>query len=131
MRGRCLVSAKFQCQEEKNTPMLVPLSMAVSVLLVIPTLNTSIPGAKISTPGPKLENDAFVSPAPMAPTVIAEGADAGESFAAFCLLWVSRNLSQAEVKLYILITRSDDYSYPNPCQTSNRGVYCGRFRSTK
>ena len=64
--------------------MLVPLRVAVAVLLVIPTLRTSTPGAKMSTPAPKLENEAFASVrASIAPTVMALGADAGESAAAF------------------------------------------------
>jgi len=65
--------------------MLVPLRVAVAVLLVMPTLRTSTPGAKMSTTAPKLENEAFSSVrASMAPTVMAAGADAGESFAEFC-----------------------------------------------
>jgi len=74
--------------------MLVPLSVAVAVLLVIPTLRTSTPGAKMSTPAPKLENEALASvSASMAPTVMAVAADAGESFAAFCCVSVSLNTS--------------------------------------
>ena len=65
--------------------MLVPLRVAVSVLLVTPTLRTFTPGAMISTPAPKFENEALVSvEASIAPTVIAVGAEAGESFAASC-----------------------------------------------
>ena len=65
--------------------MLVPLRTVLAVLLAIPTLCTFTPGAKISTAVPKLENEARVSVAlSIAPTVIADGADAGESFNASC-----------------------------------------------
>jgi len=64
--------------------MLVPLKVALAVLLVIPTLKTLTPGAKISTPDPKLEKEALASLPSIAPTVIAEGEDAGESFRASC-----------------------------------------------
>ncbi len=58
--------------------------MAVAELFLIPTLRTLTPGAKISTAVPKLENDALASLASTAPTVIADGADAGDVFPAFC-----------------------------------------------
>ena len=64
--------------------MLVPLKVAVEVSLLIPTLRTFTPGAKTSTSGPKFENDAFTSFPSTAPTVIADGAEAGELFDASC-----------------------------------------------
>jgi hypothetical protein len=65
--------------------MLVPLSTVLAVLLAIPTLWTFTPGANISTAVPKLENEARVSVAlSIAPTVMADGAEAGESFNASC-----------------------------------------------
>lgn len=67
----------------KCLPMLVPLKLSVAVLLVIPTLKTLTPGAKISNTAPKLEKEALASVFVVAPTVMAEGADAGESLAAF------------------------------------------------
>lgn len=60
--------------------MLVPLSETEAVLLVIPQLKTLTPGAEISSAAPKFEKDALASLAPIAPTVTAEGAEAGESF---------------------------------------------------
>ncbi len=63
----------------KDLPILVPLSTAVAVSLAIPTLRIFTPGAKISTSGPKFEKEALISvEASIAPTVIAEGADAGD-----------------------------------------------------
>jgi hypothetical protein len=59
-------------------PILVPLRVAEAVLLVIPTLRTFTPGAKMSTTVPKFEKEAFASAESIAPTVIADGADAGE-----------------------------------------------------
>lgn len=64
--------------------MLVPLNVAVDVSLLIPTLKTLTPGANISTALPKLENEAFASFPSMAPTVIADAAEAGEVFRASC-----------------------------------------------
>ena len=58
--------------------MLVPLRTAEAVLLVIPTLRTLTPGAKISTALPKLEKEAFASAESTAPTVRADGAEAGD-----------------------------------------------------
>jgi hypothetical protein len=57
----------------------------------MPTLCTFTPGAQTSTAAPKFENEALVSVlALMAPTVIAEGADAGEvEFASIYLYSVS------------------------------------------
>ena len=66
--------------------MLVPLRTAVSVLLLMPTLRTFTPGPKISTSGPKFENDAFLSVWSIAPTVMAPVADPGEVFAVSCYL---------------------------------------------
>jgi len=61
--------------------MLVPLNIVEAVLLVIPTLRTLTPGAKTSTAVPKFENEARESDALLiAPTVMAEGAEAGEVF---------------------------------------------------
>lgn len=71
--------------------MLVPLRTAVSVLLLIPTLRTSTPEAKMSTSGPKLEKTAFLSAWSAAPTVIAPVADPGDVFAVSCYfgsVWV-------------------------------------------
>jgi hypothetical protein len=65
--------------------MLVPLSTVLAVSLAIPTLCTFTPGANISPAVPKLENEARVSVAlSIAPTVMADGAEAGESFNASC-----------------------------------------------
>ena len=65
--------------------MLVPLRIFVAESLAIPTLRTFTPGAKMSTALPKLEKEALVSDVLVsAPTVIASGADAGESFRASC-----------------------------------------------
>jgi hypothetical protein len=62
-----------------DSPILVPLNTALAVLLVIPTDCTLTPGANISTAAPKLEKEALVSvDASMAPTVMTEGAEAGE-----------------------------------------------------
>ena len=58
--------------------MLVPLRVADAVLLVIPTLRTFTPGAKISTAVPKFEKEALASAESTAPTVMADGAEAGE-----------------------------------------------------
>jgi hypothetical protein len=44
-----------------------------------------LPGAWISTQGPKFENEDFASRLVVAPTVIAEGARAGEKSQAFLL----------------------------------------------
>jgi hypothetical protein len=84
--GRCYDGlARFRCFEEtKYVPMLVPLKVAVLVSDLMPTDNTLTPGAKTSTPVPKFENDALTSFASTAPTVIADGAEAGESFNASC-----------------------------------------------
>lgn len=63
--------------------MLVPLMMLVAESLSIQALSTLTPGAKMSTMVPKLEKEAMMSLlALMAPTVMAEVAEAGESFAA-------------------------------------------------
>jgi hypothetical protein len=56
--------------------------VAEALLLVIPTLKTFTPGAKMSTALPKMENEALVSAESIAPTVIADGADAGEELRA-------------------------------------------------
>jgi hypothetical protein len=64
--------------------MLVPLNVAVEVSLSIPTLKTLTPGAKISTAAPKFEKDVFASFPSTAPTVIADGAEAGEVFNESC-----------------------------------------------
>ena len=64
--------------------MLVPLNVAAEVSLLIPTLRTFTPGANISTAVPKFEKDAFASFPSMAPTVIADGAEAGDVFNASC-----------------------------------------------
>jgi hypothetical protein len=62
-----------------NSPMLVPLNTALAVSLVMPTDCTFTPGANISTAAPKFEKEALVSvDASMAPTVMAEAAEAGE-----------------------------------------------------
>jgi len=45
-------------------------------------LGIETPGAKISTPGPKFDHDGLVSVLSIAPTVMAEGAEAGEKFRA-------------------------------------------------
>jgi hypothetical protein len=70
-------------------PILVPLNTALALLLVMPTDCTLTPGAKISTAAPKFENGALVSvDASMAPTVMAEGAEAGEvELASICLMF--------------------------------------------
>jgi hypothetical protein len=70
-------------------PILVPLNTALALLLVMPTDWTFTPGAKISTAAPKFENEALVSvDASMAPTVMAEGAEAGEvELASICFLF--------------------------------------------
>ena len=62
--------------------MLVPLNVVEAVLLVIPTLSTFTPGAKMSTALPKFEKDALASAESTAPTVMADGADAGEELSA-------------------------------------------------
>ncbi len=67
-----------------DPPMLVPLKTAVDVSLVIPTLWTLTPGAKISTAAPKLENEALASFPSIAPTVMAVGAEPGDVFKASC-----------------------------------------------
>jgi hypothetical protein len=78
-------SAKFMCVgKKKHLPMLVPLNVAVLVSDLMPTDKTLTPGANTSTAAPKFENDAFASFASTAPTVIADGAEAGESFDASC-----------------------------------------------
>lgn len=58
--------------------MLVPLIVLVAVLLPIQVDSTSVPGAKISTTDPKLENDERLSLMSVAPTVQAVGSLAGE-----------------------------------------------------
>lgn len=58
--------------------MEVPEILLVEVVLSIQELMTSCPGAKMSTTLPKLENEARASAIVVAPTVIAEGARAGE-----------------------------------------------------
>jgi hypothetical protein len=70
-------------------PILVPLNTALALLLVMPTDCTLTPGAKISTAAPKFENEALVSvDASMAPTVMAEGAEAGEvELASICFMF--------------------------------------------
>lgn len=65
--------------------MEVPEMLLVSVLLPIQELMTLWPGAKMSTTLPKLENEARASPIVVAPTVMAEGARAGDVFAALAL----------------------------------------------
>ena len=76
----CQPQAKdLVARRREDIPILVPLNTALALLLVIPTLCTFTPGAKISTAAPKFEKEALVSvDASMAPTVIADGADAGE-----------------------------------------------------
>ena len=62
--------------------MEVPLRTSLSVLLAMPTLSTSTPGAKMSTSAPKLLKSAIWSLVwSMAPTVMALGAEAGLTFA--------------------------------------------------
>jgi hypothetical protein len=61
----------------------VPESVLVAVGLPIHALIIFWPAAKISTTEPKLLVLAFVSEIVIAPTVMADGARAGETFAAF------------------------------------------------
>ena len=87
MRGCCkiLCQKTLQYRGELDIPILVPLRTVLAVLLAIPVLCTVTPGAKISTAVPKLENEARVSVAlSIAPTVMADGAEAGELFNASC-----------------------------------------------
>lgn len=84
--GRCYdrLAKSLYVEERKHKPMLVPLNVAVLVSDLMPTDKTLTPGANTSTAAPKFENDAFASFASIAPTVIADGAEAGESFDASC-----------------------------------------------
>ena len=59
--------------------------LLVAVVLPIQELVTPWPGAKTSTTEPKFENEARASEMVLAPTVIAEGARAGEVLAALTL----------------------------------------------
>jgi hypothetical protein len=67
--------------------MEVPEMMLVEVVLVIQALMTSCPGAKTSITFPKLENEARAPAIVVAPTVMAEGARAGEVVPASALLF--------------------------------------------
>ena len=63
------------------------LNIVLVVFLVISTFWTLIPAAKLFIAVPKLENEARVSVAlSIAPTVMVDGAEAGESFNAYCYL---------------------------------------------
>jgi len=57
--------------------MLVPLMLLVAFGLPIHELVTNAPGAKISTTGPKLDQEAFASAMVVAPTVMTSGTRAG------------------------------------------------------
>lgn len=63
--------------------MEVPEIVLVAVLEPIQEERMLTPGAKISRAEPKFEKDGLASLESMAPTVMAEGAEAGETLAAF------------------------------------------------
>ena len=92
--------------------MLVPLSVLVSVSEAMPTERTLTPGAKMSTPLPKLEKLARASfLASMAPTVMALGAEPGDVLAVSCCDSGSASLSVNRclaVSTYVLIASSND-----------------------
>jgi hypothetical protein len=76
---KAISKREAQVSPRESSPMLVPLNTALAVLLVIPTLSTFTPGAKTSTAAPKFENEALISVlASIAPTVIADGVEAGD-----------------------------------------------------
>jgi hypothetical protein len=94
----------------------------------MPTDCTFTPGAKISTAAPKFENEALVSvDASMAPTVMAEGAEAGEvELASICFCIVKTGKQGGKKGKYIIIPSRDNNHDARSRQRSN----CAIQRST-